>query len=77
MGKFKYLEMTVTKQNFMHGEIKNRLNSGNAYYHSVQNLFSSHLPSKNIKIKMYRIIILPVVLYGCETCPLTLREEID
>jgi hypothetical protein len=41
----------------------------------VQNLLSSRLLSKNFKIKIYRIIILPVVLYGCETWSLTLREE--
>jgi len=41
----------------------------------VQNSLSSSLQSKNLKIKMYRIIILPVVLYGCETWSLTLREE--
>jgi hypothetical protein len=41
----------------------------------VQNLFSSRLLSKNLKIKIYRTIILPVVLYGCETWSLTLREE--
>ena len=45
------------------------------YYHSVQNLLSSKLLSKNLKIKIYRTIILPVVLYGCETWSLTLREE--
>jgi hypothetical protein len=33
------------------------------------------LPSKNIKIKIYRTIVLPVFLYGCETWSLTLREE--
>jgi hypothetical protein len=44
-------------------------------YHSVQNLLSSSLLSKNLKIKIYRITILPVVLYGCETWSLTLREE--
>ena len=44
-------------------------------YHSVQNLLSSRLLFKNLKIKIYRTIILPVVLYGCETWPLTLREE--
>jgi len=37
-------------------------------------LFSSLL-SKNLKIKLYTIIILPVVLYGCETWSLTLTEE--
>jgi len=41
----------------------------------VQNLLSSRLLSKNLKIKIYRTIILPVVLYGCETWLLTLREE--
>ena len=56
-------------------EIKSRLKSGNACYHSVQNLLSSSLLSKNLKIKIYRTIILPVVLYGCETWSLTLREE--
>jgi hypothetical protein len=52
-----------------------RLNSGKACYHSVQNLFSFHLLSKNVKIRIYKTIILPVVLYGCETWSLTLREE--
>ena len=57
-------------------EIKNRLRSGNACYHSVQNLLSSRLLSKNLKIKIYRTIILPVFfLYGYETWSLTLREE--
>jgi hypothetical protein len=56
-------------------EIKRRLNSGNACYHSVQNLLSSRLLSKNVKIGIYKTIILPVVLYGSETWSLTLREE--
>ena len=55
--------------------IKGRLKSRNACYHSVQNLSSSRLLSKNLKIKIYRTVILPVVLYGCETWSLTLREE--
>ena len=61
-------------QNSTAEEIKNRLKSGSACYHSVQNLLSSSLLSKNLKIKIYRTIILPVVLYGCETWLLTLRE---
>jgi hypothetical protein len=56
------------------GDIKRRLNSGNACYHSVQNIISSLL-SKNIKIRTYEITILPVILYGCETWSLTLREQ--
>ena len=47
---------------------------GNACYYSVQNLLSSSLLSKKLKIKIYRTIILPAVLYGCETWSLTLRE---
>jgi len=47
----------------------------NAYYYSVQNLLASSLLSKKLKIKLYRTIILPVVLYGCETWSLTMREE--
>jgi len=54
------------KQNSIQEEIKSRLKSGNACYHSVQNFLSSSLLSKNIKIKIYRTIILPVVSYGCE-----------
>ena len=55
--------------------IKCRLKLGNACYYSVQNHLSSSLLSKTLKIKIYRTIILPVVLYGCETWSLTLREE--
>ena len=53
--------------------IKSRLKSGNACYHSVQNLLSSSLLSKNLNTKIYGTIILPVVLHGCETWSLTLR----
>jgi hypothetical protein len=59
----------------MHEEIKSRLNLRNACYHSVQSLLSSCLLSRNVKVKIYTTIILPVVLYGCETWSLTLREE--
>jgi hypothetical protein len=48
---------------------------GNNLCHSVQNLLSSRLLSININIRIYKNIILPVVLYGCETWSLTLREE--
>jgi len=65
----------LTNYIFIQEEIKNRLKLGNACYYSVQNLLSSSLLSKNLKIKIYRTIILPVVLYGCETWSLTLREE--
>jgi hypothetical protein len=73
--EFKYLGTTLTNQNSIPEEIRSRLRSGNAFYHSVQDNLSSRLLSKNLKIKIYRTIILPIVLYGCETWSLTLREE--
>ena len=72
---FKYLGTTFTIQSSVQEEIKSRLKSQNACYHLVQNLLSSSLLSKNLRIEIYRTIILPVVLYGCETWSLTLREE--
>jgi hypothetical protein len=74
LSQFKYLGTTVTNQNLIQEENKRRLNSGNACYHSVQNLLSSHL-SKTIKIRICKTIILLVVLSGCEARSLTLREE--
>ena len=73
--EFKYLRTMLTNQNSIAEEIKSRLRSGNACYHSVKNLLSSRLLSKNLKIRIYRTIMLPVVLYGCETWSLTLGEE--
>jgi hypothetical protein len=56
-------------QNYMKEKIKSRLNSGNTCYNSVRSL------SRNVKVKIYKTITLPVVLYGCETWSLALREE--
>jgi hypothetical protein len=76
MEEFRYLGTTLMNQNSIQGEeVKSRLKLGNACYHSVQNLLSSWLLSKSTKIKIYRTTILPVVLYGCDTWSLTLREE--
>jgi hypothetical protein len=65
---------TFKYQNSIQEEIKSRLKSGDACYHSVQNLLSSCMLSENVKIKVYRTIFFPVV-YGLETWSLTLREE--
>jgi hypothetical protein len=73
--EFEYLGTTLTNKNSIQGEINSRFKSGNACYHSVQNLLSSRLLSSNVMIKIYRTVILPAILYGCETWSLTLREE--
>jgi UDP-galactopyranose mutase len=62
MEEFKYLGTTLTDKNSIQEEIKSRLKLGNACYYSVQNLLSSRLLSRNLKMKIYRTIILPVVL---------------
>jgi hypothetical protein len=65
MVKFKYMGTTLTDQNCMNKEIKSRLTRG----------MLPTIRSRNVQVKMYKTIILPVVLYGCETWSLTLREE--
>ena len=75
MEEFKYLGTTLTDQNSIQEEIKSRLKIGNACYDLVQNLLSSSLLSKNLKIKIYRTKIVPV-FYGCETWSLTLRDGV-
>ena len=62
-------------QNCMHGEVAIGVNSKNVFYHSVQKLSSSRNLHKNVRIKTYRTKILPVVLCGCETWSLSLRDE--
>jgi hypothetical protein len=74
--EFKYLGTTLTNQNLFRNNMKNKLKPGNACYHSVQNLLSFSLLSNNVTIKICRTIILRVVLYGCGTWSLTLREDV-
>ena len=69
MRTSKYLSSSLTNQNSIHEEIKRRLKAGN--YYSIQTLLSNRQPLKNLKIKIYITIILPVMLYGCETLSLT------
>ena len=63
----------MTNQDSIHEEIKCVIKAENLCYYSVQILLSSCILSKNLKIKIYKII-LPVVLYGYEAWSLTLRE---
>jgi hypothetical protein len=67
VGEFNYMGTSLMNQNSVQEEIKSRLKSENACYHSVQNFLSSSLLSRKLKIKIYLTIIFPVVLYGCET----------
>jgi hypothetical protein len=75
VAKFRYLETTIINQNLIQEKIKRILNSGNACYHSLQKLLSSRLLSINIKIRIYKTIILPVVPYGYKPWSLELKEE--
>jgi hypothetical protein len=67
VAQFRCLETTLTDQRYMQEEVKSRINSGNACYNSVQSLLFSSLLSRNVKVKIHKTIILPVVLYGCQT----------
>ena len=73
--ELKYLETAPTNQNCNHEGTKCRLNCGSVCYCSVQNLLSACLLSKNIKTEICRTIVLPVVVYRCETLSFTLKAE--
>jgi hypothetical protein len=61
------LGTTPMNQNSIQEEIKSRLKSGNAGFHSMWHILTSSLLSRIIKVKIYRTAVLSVVLYGCET----------
>jgi hypothetical protein len=63
MEDFKYLGKILRNPSSICEEIKSRLKSENACYHSVQNILSYSLLSKNITFKIYRTKILPVVFW--------------
>jgi len=73
--EYKCLGTTLPYQNSINEEVKTDWSRGMLAIIRCKNLLSSSLLSKNLKIKIYRTIILPVVLYGCETWSLTLTEE--
>ena len=64
--KFKYLGVTVTNTNDIREEIKRRINMVNACYYPPEKILSSRPLSQKLKVNTYKIIILPVVLYGCK-----------
>jgi hypothetical protein len=71
LANLEYLATTLINQNCMHEEIR----AGSADHHSAQNILSSNLVTKNIKINIYRTVILPVVLCGCKIWSLTLNVD--
>jgi hypothetical protein len=74
--KFNYLGKTVTNQNSINEENNRKGKLDNACYYSVlQNRLSSRVLSKNVNIKIHKIIRLTAVFHGCETWSLTLKEE--
>ena len=73
--KFNFLGVTDRNTNYIREVIKRRINMGNSCYCSLEKILSSRLLSKKLTVKTYKTIILPVVLYGCETWSVTLTEE--
>jgi hypothetical protein len=69
VAQFRYMRKRVTDQNLIQEEIKRRLNSGNRCYQSVQNLLSSRLLYKNVKIKKKNIYIV--------TCQRIAKQRLD
>jgi hypothetical protein len=65
-SQIKYMGTTITNRSLIQEEIWRQLNSGNACCLSVQHV-SSHLLSKSLQIRINKIRILPMVVYGCET----------
>jgi hypothetical protein len=74
MTEFKYFGRTVTNQ-FHSGRNYEHIEFGEVSYHSVQKLLSSSLLSRNLNTKISKMVVLPVVLYGCKTLSHTLRKE--
>jgi hypothetical protein len=76
VAQLKYLGTSLTNEKLIQGEAKRRLNSGNTCYLSVQRLLFALLLSKSVKIRIYKTIILTVVLHRCATWSPTLMEEL-
>jgi hypothetical protein len=65
----------VTNKNYINEEFKSRLNSWSVFYHPLHDVSASRLLSENVKIKIYKVKIIRVILYGCETWSIALRKN--
>jgi hypothetical protein len=72
---FKYLGTLVTTDNKTNEEIKARIAAGKRSYFALLRVFKAHSLSRNLKIKVYRSVVKPVVTYGSETWTLTVADE--
>jgi hypothetical protein len=75
VNQFKYLGSFITNNNKISSEISHRINMGNTCYYGLRNILRSKLLKEDIKFKIYKTLIRPVVLYGCESWTLTTKEE--
>jgi hypothetical protein len=73
--QFKYLGTSVTYDNDLSVEINNRIISANRSYYGLKKQLKSHLLSTQTKIKLYKTLVRPVLMYGCESWSLTKNEE--
>uniref|UniRef100_A0A2S2QGX8 Uncharacterized protein n=1 Tax=Sipha flava TaxID=143950 RepID=A0A2S2QGX8_9HEMI len=72
---FKYLEVDLNSRNSYHEEINLRVKSGNKCYFALQKTFKSKVISKKLKMKLYKVLVRPVILYACETWPTSKEDE--
>lgn len=75
VNSFKYLGVVISNKNTEETEIQNRLNLANGCFYALNKLMSSKLLSQTTKIRLYKTIISPILLYGAETWKLNKKEE--
>lgn len=75
VGYFKYLRVNINQINGMHNEIKLRLDSENRGYHTMRNILSSWMLSKETKTKLFIGYLRPIVMYACEIWETTKSDK--
>ena len=75
VSSFKYLGSTITSDNEMNTELKERIGTGSRCAYAFNSIMKSRNISRRTKVRVYNTVIRPTVLYGCETWTLT-KERI-